>query len=46
MRVTEVPLSTGSLTSDDMFILDLSQRIIVWAGSAATEMEKMLWLGI
>ena len=40
VRVTEVPLSTDSLTSDDVFILDLGQKIIVWAGSAATGMEK------
>ncbi|CAK0787263.1 hypothetical protein CVIRNUC_010481 [Coccomyxa viridis] len=40
VRVTEVPLSTGSLGSDDVFILDLGQKIIVWAGSAATGMEK------
>ena len=38
--MTEVPLSTDSLTSDDVFILDLGHKIIVWAGSAATGMEK------
>ena len=38
--MTEVPLSTDSLSSDDVFILDLGGKIIVWAGSAATGMEK------
>ena len=40
VRVTEVPLSTDSLTGGDVFILDLGPRIIVWAGAAATGMEK------
>lgn len=40
VRVTEVPLSTDSLTSSDVFILDLGAKVIVWAGSAATGMEK------
>lgn len=40
VRVTEVPLSADSLNSGDVFILDLGQKIIVWAGSAASGMEK------
>ena len=40
VRVTEVPLSLDSLNSGDVFILDLGPKIIVWAGSAATGMEK------
>ena len=40
VRVTEVPLSLDSLNSGDVFILDLGQKIVVWAGSAATGMEK------
>ena len=40
MRVTEVPLSVDSLNSGDVFILDMGPKIIVWAGSAATGMEK------
>ena len=40
VRVTEVPLSVDSLNSGDVFILDLGPKIIVWAGSAATGMEK------
>ena len=38
--MTEVPLSVDSLNSGDVFILDLGPKIIVWAGSAATGMEK------
>lgn len=38
--MTEVPLSTDSLASGDVFILDLGPKIIVWAGAAATGMEK------
>ena len=38
--MTEVPLSTDSLTSSDVFILDLGPKIVVWTGSAATGMEK------
>ncbi|CAL5229458.1 g12784 [Coccomyxa viridis] len=40
VRVTEVPLSLESLNSGDVFILDLGPKILVWAGSAATGMEK------
>ena len=35
-----MPLSADSLTSGDVFILDLGLKIIVWAGYAATGMEK------
>ena len=35
-----MPLSVDSLNSGDVFILDLGPKIIVWAGSAATGMEK------
>lgn len=35
-----MPLSLESLNSSDVFILDLGEKIIVWAGSAATGMEK------
>lgn len=38
--MTEVPLSVDSLNSGDVFLLDLGSKIIVWAGSAATGMEK------
>ena len=40
VRVTEVPLSVDSLNSGDVFLLDLGSKIVVWAGSAATGMEK------
>ncbi len=40
VRVTEVPLSTASLSSGDVFILDGGAKIYVWTGASASPLEK------
>ncbi|CAL8465101.1 g4636 [Coccomyxa elongata] len=40
VRVTEVPLSTTSLNSGDVFILDGGAKIYVWTGTSASPLEK------
>lgn len=40
VRVTEVPLSTASLNSGDVFILDGGAKIYVWTGATASPLEK------
>eukprot|EP01111_Echinosteliopsis_oligospora_P001710 TRINITY_DN124_c0_g1_i1.p1 TRINITY_DN124_c0_g1~~TRINITY_DN124_c0_g1_i1.p1 ORF type:complete len:375 (+),score=121.39 TRINITY_DN124_c0_g1_i1:25-1125(+) len=40
IRVKEVPLTSGSLNSGDVFILDAGTTIIQWNGSASGAMEK------
>lgn len=40
VRVTEVPMVAASLNSGDVFVADLDDRIIVWAGAACKPDEK------
>jgi len=40
VRVTEVEVATSSLNSGDIFLLDTSDTITLWAGKSANVQER------